>query len=132
MFVSVREAARQLGCSEQTVRNRVNDRELRAIQSAPGGAYRIPTLEIEAFKRRHGLAPRIETAVPSGVVYSTPEELLKDQVLPALAAHGLSSPEEALRAVQEDPGLLVRYSDVFTAYAAYVGAISQRAMAAAG
>jgi len=132
MFASVREAAVRLGCSEQTVRNRIQDGELRAIQSAPGGAYRVPFMEIEAFKRRHGLAPRIETTIPSEVVLSDPQRLLDERVRPALEAHGLSSPEEALRAVEMDPGLLVEFADVLTAYAAYVNAVTQRAIVAAG
>jgi excisionase family DNA binding protein len=132
MFASVKEAAVRLGCSEQTVRNRIRDGELRAIQSAPGGAYRVPFMEIEAFKRRHGLAPRIETTIPTEVVFSDPQQMFDERIRPALEAHGLSSPEEVLRAVEIDPRLLVEYADLLTAYAAYVTAVSQRAIAAAG
>ena len=127
MFAGIKEAAVQLGYSEQTVRNRIADGSLRAIQSTPGGAYRIPIMEIEAFKRRHGLAPRIETAIPVGVVHVDPDQFYRDSVEPALRACGLASPEEALRATRDNPSLLARYSDVLAAYAAYVGAVSASA-----
>jgi excisionase family DNA binding protein len=132
MFVSIKEAASRLGYSEQTVRNRIADKSLRAIQSAPGGAYRVPIMEIEAFKRRHGLAPRVEPVMPNGVVHADPVQVLEETLGPALAAHGLSSPEEILRAVAQDPSLVVEYADVLTAYAAYANALSARQKAAAG
>lgn len=131
MFVNVAEAADRLGYSEQTIRSRIVDKSLRAIQTTPGGAYRIPIMEIEAFKRRHGLAPRIETAIPTGVVYVNPEQVYAEKIAPVLAAHGLTSPEDVMRQVREDPSLLIEYGDFLTAYAVYVETLSRQAVTGA-
>jgi excisionase family DNA binding protein len=130
MFVSVAEAAERLGYSEQTVRNRINDHSLRAIQSAPGGAYRVPIMEIEAFMRRNGLAPRIETVVPTGVIHSDPDQVYADRIAPALEAFGVTSPEEILDLIRHDPSRVVEFADFLTAYAAYIETLSQQAVGA--
>ena len=127
MFMSVEEAAKALGFAPQTVRNRIADGSLRAIQGTRGGAYRVPVMEVEAFKRRHGMAKPLRTVVPTGVIYVDAQDLYARDIAPVVRKMGGNSPEDVLRRLREHPTQAGRYLDFIDAYAAYMRLIAGQA-----
>jgi excisionase family DNA binding protein len=123
MFMTVDEAATALGFVAQTVRNRITDGSMRAIQTTTGGAYRIPRMEVEAFKRRHGMAPRNRIKVPDGVVYADAELIYQEELAPVIADLGAKSPEEALRMLRERSTSSSDHTDFLAAYSAWASAL---------
>jgi excisionase family DNA binding protein len=124
MFMSVEQAAKALGFTPSTIRNRIVDGSLRAIQGTPGGAYRIPAMEVEAFKRRNGMLAPLRAKRPSGVVYVDAGRLYSEDIAPVVRELGAGSPEEALRQLREHPTQASRYLDFVDAYAAYMRMIA--------
>ena len=122
MFVSVEKAAQELGFAPQTVRNRIADGSLRAIQGVRGGAYRVPVMEIEAFKRRHGMAPAIKTAAPSGIIITSAEQIYEQELVPVMKKLGAQTPEQALQLFreQDDP---IAFSAFLSAYSFWAESI---------
>lgn len=123
MFMTVDDAAREIGYSPQTVRNRIGDGSIKAIQGAVRGAYRIPTMEVEAFKRRHGMATPIVTRVPTQVDDFDAADLFESELAPVMRRLEVPSPEDALRLLRESDE--VAFSDFLSAYSIWVAAQPQ-------
>jgi excisionase family DNA binding protein len=126
MFMSVEAAAKAIGYNAQTVRNRIADGSLRAIQGAPGGAYRVPKMEVEAFKRRHGMSPARRTAVPTGVRYVDAELIYEEELAPVVQELRVKTPEDALRYLREHPRELPRFADFVISYTNYMRTLSDQ------
>ena len=56
-YQSVSQTAKDLGVTNQTVRNWIENRDLIAFRAMEGSPYRVAIVSVEAMKRRLGLSP---------------------------------------------------------------------------
>ena len=122
-WYQVSEVANALGVSKQTIRNWIAKGDLTAAQGTSRGSYRIPGLELDAFKRRTGLLPPVETALAPTEDLTNPDTLYRERIAPVLCELKASSAEDVLRRMAREPGLRISYSRFPTLYLAYVQAL---------
>jgi len=130
--LTVPQVARELGVSNQTVRNWIRRRKLTAIRGVERGVYRIPAPELEAFKRRS--ANRVE---PPYLPVETrdltsPEAFYEARIAPALAQAGEPSADRLLVRVAAEDALRRRFPTFARDYAHYVGQIADQLEAVSG
>ena len=131
-WLTVPQVARNLGVSNQTVRNWIRRRKLTAIRGVERGVYRIPAPELEAFKRRS--ASRVE---PPYLPVETrdltsPEAFYEARIAPALAQAGEPSADRLLVRVAAEDALRRRFPTFARDYAHYVGQIADQLEAVSG
>ena len=130
--LTVPQVARELGVSNQTVRNWIRRRKLTAIRGVERGVYRIPAPELEAFKRRS--ANRVE---PPYLPVETrdltsPTAFYEARIAPALAQADEPSADRLLVRVAAEVALRRRFPTFARDYAHYVGRIADQLEAVSG
>jgi excisionase family DNA binding protein len=121
-FYSVEEAAAELGFSGQTIRNRIADGSLFAIQSAKRGAFRIPARALEAYRAGLGKSPKpnLELLPTRKSVTVSAQEYYQQVIAPALAKTGAEDMPALLRRIEGDPSLYEGFADLVSAYDNYL------------
>jgi len=116
-WLTVPEVARELGVSNQTVRNWIRRQKLTAIRGVERGVYRVPGPELEAFKRRN--TNRVEPPYPPVETrdLTSPEAFYRARIAPVL--------EQA-----DEPRR--RFPTFARDYAHYVGRIADQLEAVSG
>jgi excisionase family DNA binding protein len=122
-WYKVSEVAAELGVSKQTIRNWIAKGEILAVQGTSKGSYRIPGLELDAFKRRKGILPPIETLPIPVIDLTDPGVLYRVEIAPVLRELNAATAEDVLRRIARDPELQVSHSRFPTMYLAYVQAL---------
>jgi excisionase family DNA binding protein len=131
-WLTVPQVARELGVSNQTVRNWIRRRKLTAVRGVERGVYRIPAPELEAFKRRsanRGEPPYLPVETRD---LTSPEAFYEARIAPALAQAGEPSADRLLVRVAAEDALRRRFPTFARDYAHYVGRIADQLEAASG
>lgn len=128
-FYSVSEVAKEFGVVPETVRTWIDNRLLFAIQPAgPNGAYRIPSQSLVVFRRRaEGRQPAPKrVSRPARVQRVDLDALYRERIEPPCRETGLT-PDQLLRRLATDAGLVARYPSFAGDYGTYVNGLARRA-----
>jgi len=131
-WLTVPEVARELGVSNQTVRNWIRRQKLTAIRGVERGIYRVPGPELEAFKRRN--TNRVEPPYPPVETrdLTSPEAFYRARIAPVLEQADEPSADRLLVRVAAEDGLRRRFPTFARDYAHYVGRIADQLEAVSG
>lgn len=125
-WLSVPQAASELGVSRQTVRNWIKKRSIHAVQAVERGSFRIHRVELDLFKRRIGLlAPIPDHTRPAAVDLTDPEAFYAARIQPVLDELEELGPEAALRRMTLDLDLASDYYKFPSDYAHYVARVAE-------
>lgn len=125
-WLTVPQAASELGVSRQTVRNWIKKRTLHAVQGVERGTFRIHRVEMDLFKRRIGLLPpAAPRSRPAARDLTDPERFYRARIQPVLDELGEPNPEAALRRLSGDPDLATDYYKFPSDYAHYVARVAE-------
>jgi excisionase family DNA binding protein len=125
-WLTVPQAAAELGVSRQTVRDWIRKRALHAVQGVNRGAFRIHRVEMDRFKGRIGLLPGPDARPrPASVDLTDPERFYEARIQPVLTDLGERSPEAVLRRLSTDLDLASDYYKFPSDYAHYVGRMAE-------
>lgn len=125
-WLTVPQAASELGVSRQTVRNWIKKQALHAVQGVDRGTLRIHRVEMDLFKQRIGLvAVTARQTRPVTADLTDPEKFYKVRIQPVLDALEEPSPEAALRRLSGDLDLATDYYKFPSDYAHYVSRLAQ-------
>lgn len=127
-WLTVQEVAAKLYVSPQTVRNWIRRKRLAAVQGVTRGAFRIPSIEVEAFLRRQpavaiDLRPSTENAP---LDLTDPSAFYAARIQPTVTALGEGCGDAVLRRMVEDPEANRLYPRFGHDYAFYVGRMVDR------
>lgn len=120
-WLTVSEAAVELGVSRQTVRDWIKKRALHAVQGVERGAFRIHRVELDLFKQRIGLLPPdLPQSRPVHRDLTDPDKFYRARIQPVLDALHERNPEAVLRRLSGDLDLATDYYKFPSDYAHYV------------
>ncbi len=121
-FYTVDELADASGVSVGTIRNRIKDGTLFAVQSKDRGAFRIPVGAYQRYLAGLGLAPAVEVSLTPRTKFHEmgPSEIHELHIAPVLEQGGFADMPELLRAVEAEPPLWHRYRDAIEIYQTYL------------
>ena len=137
-WLTVPQAAAELGVSKQTVRNWIGKGKLHAVQGVERGTFRIHRVEMDLFKQRIGLTPGTpRRSPPAAADVTDPDVFYETRIRPVLDEMGEASPEALLRRLSRDLDLATDYYKFPSDYAHYVSRVAEtigeaRARAKAG
>ena len=131
-WLTVPEVARDLGVSDQTVRNWIRRGKLTAIRGVERGVYRVPGPELDAFKRRN--TSRVEPPYPPVETrdLTSPEAFYRARIAPVLELSDESSADRLLARLGAEDVLRRRFPTFARDYAHYVGQVAAQLEAVSG
>jgi len=125
-WLTVSQAAAELGVSRQTVRDWIKKQALHGVQGVERGSFRIHRVEMDLYKQRIGLLPpAAPRSRPTPRDLTDPARFYRARIQPVLDALGEPNPEAVLRRLSGDLDLATDYYKFPSDYAHYVARMAE-------
>jgi excisionase family DNA binding protein len=123
-FYSVAEAAAELEVTTQTVRNRIREGSIPAVQGTTRGSYKIPVGSFRSYMRRIGVLSTPAFSIPMPEPRTrTAQEIYDELIVPELDRVGVKT-VEALATVAPSPEQMASVRELRRLYQFYARALS--------